>query len=160
MPLGASSIATWVATLSACHSSICAVPAMNLYSRRERSRDDGANGTERAGKNSVRVSTGGVQPVPKPAAGGGIGVSDVFRDDVRGNFRATGVERAGRPLGELRGHVPLCWISGRRAGAGGGATVLLSAVGAGEGEEVGGGPFEAALRRKRRARRIMSSQPD
>ena len=36
--VGGVSTVTCVATFSACHSSICAVPAMDLYSRRERSR--------------------------------------------------------------------------------------------------------------------------
>src|SRR5579864_3659182 len=35
MPLGAIPTSTWVATFSACHSWICALLAMELYSRRE-----------------------------------------------------------------------------------------------------------------------------
>src|ERR1700684_2086185 len=102
MPFGASSMATCVATLSAGHSSICAVLVMKQYSRRERSRDDGANGARHTRENSVGVSTGGIQLVPEPAAGGGVGVPDVFRDDLRSDFYAAGVERARPPLRELR----------------------------------------------------------
>src|ERR1700722_8204246 len=102
MPFGASSMTTCVATLSAGHSSICAVLVMKQYSRRVRSKDDGANGAGHTRENSVGVSVGGVQLVSKPAAGGGVGVFDIFRDDLRGDFYAAGVERAWRPLRELR----------------------------------------------------------
>src|SRR5580704_3862882 len=102
MPFGASSMATCVATLSAGHSSICVVPVMKQYSRRERSKDDGANGAGRTRENSVGVSAGGIQLVPEPAAGGGLGVLDVFRDYLRCDFCAAGVERARRPFRELR----------------------------------------------------------
>src|SRR5580704_14571374 len=101
MPFGASSMATCVATLSAGHSSICAVLVMKQYSRRERSKHDGANGAGHARENSVGVSPRGVQLVPEPAAGAGLGVFDVFRDHLRGDFFAAGVERTRRPLREL-----------------------------------------------------------
>src|ERR1700721_1951683 len=114
MPFGASSTATCVATLSAGHNSICVVPVMKQYSRRERSKDDGANGAGRTRENSVGVSAGGVQLVPEPAAGGGVGVLDLFRDHLRGDFYVAGVERAWRPLRELRRHVSLCRTSRRR----------------------------------------------
>src|SRR5579863_9892240 len=102
MPFGASSTATCVATLSAGHSSICVVPVMKQYSRRERSKDDGANGAGHTRQNSVGVSARGVQPVSEPAAGGGVGVLDVLRNHLRGDFFAAGVERPWRPLRELR----------------------------------------------------------
>ena len=86
-------------------------------------------------EDGIRVSGGGVQPVPGPAAGGGGGVFGVFRGDVRGDLRAAGVERAGRTRGELRGHVPLCWAAGGSAGAGGGAAGVRGCVGEGEGED-------------------------
>src|ERR1700722_17259537 len=102
MPFGASSMATCVATLSAGHSSICAVPVMKQYSRRERLKDDGANSARHARENSVGFFVGGVQLVPEPAAGGDLGVFDVLRRYLRGDFYAAGVERAWRPLRELR----------------------------------------------------------
>src|SRR5580698_6270721 len=121
MPLGASSTATCVATLSAGHSSICAVPVMKQYSRRERSTDDGANGAGWTRENSAGVSAGGVQLVPEPAAGGRVGIFDVLRDYLRGDFYAAGVERAWRPLSELCRHVSLYRASRGRARAGSGA---------------------------------------
>ena len=48
IPLGAVPTSTWVATFSACQSSICALLAMKLYSRRDHPGDeDLSRGTRR-----------------------------------------------------------------------------------------------------------------
>src|SRR5208283_3248304 len=139
MPLEACWVATCVATLPACHSSICVLLAMNLYSipegRAGGARND-ARSRGREASEGVRVSARWIRPDAEPAAERGGGVPDVLCHHVRGDLRAAGVERTGRPPGGLRGHLPLCGAAGGRSGAGGGAALLPGAVDQSEGEEV------------------------
>jgi hypothetical protein len=71
-------------------------------------------------------------------------------------FALLGMERAGRPCGELRRHVPLCRISRGRAGAGGGAAVLVGVVGAGEDEKVSGPTADRFRRRSIRRTKVIA----
>src|SRR3954452_9975398 len=113
MPLGAVTTSTWVATFSACQSSICALLAMKLYSRRGGPGDedlsaepdhkeaaDGAFRTYRtAGRENFWFPAARIRAAIQPAAVVCCGLFYVLCRDVRCHFFAAGVERGRTPRG-------------------------------------------------------------
>src|ERR1019366_4300126 len=134
MPLGALPTSASVATFSACQSSICALLAIELYSRRERPSPRATNDSFRANPasrwNCTRIPVAGIRPVLRTAAVVCGGVLHVFPDHVSCHLRVAGVERGWTPLGGLRRYVSLHRLACRLDCAGGGVAAVWRIVAA------------------------------
>src|SRR5437870_945715 len=102
MPFVAVPTSTWVATFSACHSWICALLAMEMYSRREGQGFDAYRTKRAAGREDLRLSPARIRAFYQPAAVVCRGLLCLLCLHLHCYFFSSGMEPGRPPFRKLR----------------------------------------------------------